>query len=211
METLPSQKYPDDYPAPRQFALVISCIDYRLLDDLVRFLAHENLTNRYYHLAFAGASLMLSHEIEDQAKWPAPKCGRPTGGPWWETLHAHLEAVIALTGGRLSDVYIVEHRDCGAYTHFLGADYSHGTSTEADPERDDHAAFALALRSRLETWFRDYLARVNTEQKQEPKPTCPKQPLPHAPTVRCFMMGLRGEVIHLDADEPAKGKRKGHR
>ena len=31
-------KYPDDYPAPRKFVLVISCVDYRLLDDLVRFL-----------------------------------------------------------------------------------------------------------------------------------------------------------------------------
>ena len=202
-------KYPDDYPAPRKFVVVISCIDYRLLDDLVRFLIHENLTNRYYHVAFAGASLLLSHELDNHGKWPVPKCGRPDGRPWRQTLHAHLETVIALTGGRLSDVYIVEHRDCGAYEKFLtGSHHSSEDEEGKDDERREHTTFALALRAELETWFGEYQDQADEEQGSKPR-ECTKQPLPELPHVHCFLMGLRGEVERLDEPpKPRKGVRR---
>jgi hypothetical protein len=197
-------KYPDDYAAPRKFVVVVSCIDYRLLDDLVRFLTHENLTNRYYHVAFAGASQLLSDEI---AKWPPPACGRPDGRPWRETLSAHLETVITLTGGKLSDVYIVEHRDCGAYEKFLtGSHHSPEDEEGKDDERREHTAFALALRAELEAWFAEYQERAGSEQARPKQPECPKQPLPELPHVHCFLMGLRGEVERLD-EPPKRGKK----
>ena len=206
-----SPKYPDHYPAPRKFALVISCIDCRLLDDLVRFLTHENLTNRYYHLAFAGASLLLSDEINDGVKWPPPVCGRPDGKPWIETLHAHLGTVIALTLGKLSDVYIVEHRDCGAYEKFLpNSHHSRTDETGPDKERREHKVFALALRDELLNWFKEYMEKADAEQQKPPpkpgEPDCRKQPLPELPNVRCFLMGLRGEVE--DLDKPPKRKKQ---
>lgn len=200
-------KYPDDYPAPRKFVVVISCIDYRLLDDLVRFLTHENLINRYYHVSFAGAALLLSHEIEDAAKWPVPKCGRPDGRPWREMLYAHLETVIALTGGRVSDVYIVEHRDCGAYEHFLtGSHHSPEDEENRDDERHEHTTFARALSAELTAWFAEYQERVESAQARPKPPECPKAPLSELPHVHCFLMGLRGEVERLD--EPPKRKKR---
>lgn len=203
-------KYPDDYPAPRKFVVVISCIDFRLLDDLVRFLTHENLTNRYYHVAFAGASLLLSEEIENTTKWPVPRCGRPDGRPWRETLYAHLETVITLTGGKLSDVYIVEHRDCGAYEKFLtGSHHSPEDEEGKDDERREHKTFAVALSAELAAWFMDYQERAESDQTRSQSSECPKQPLPELPHVHCFLMGLRGEVERLD--EPPKGKKKAKR
>lgn len=184
-------KYPDDYPAPRQFVLVVSCIDYRLLDNLVQFLVHENLTNRYFHVAFAGASLLLSGEI---AKWPPPACGRPDGAPWKETLYAHVETVIALTGGKLSDVYIVEHRDCGAYEKFLKEPhYTSADEAGPDDEFRHHRTFSLALRDEMHHWFEEYKRKASEEQSD-----CKKQPLREVPGIHCFLMGLRGEVEELE-------------
>lgn len=196
-----SRKYPDDVPPPRKFALVISCVDYRLLDDLVRFLCHENLTNRYYHIAFAGAALCLSEEID---RWPVPKCGRPDGAPWRATLRDHLGAVVALTGGKLSDVYIVEHRDCGAFEKFLGEQYYPDDGPpRLDDESADHATFAHALRRELAAWFAAHAASASASGTSD----CPTV-TQHPPHIHCFLMGLRGEIERLDEPKPKKRAKK---
>lgn len=45
------------YPRPKNNILVISCIDLRLTDNLMKFLSAENLENRYDLVTLAGASL----------------------------------------------------------------------------------------------------------------------------------------------------------
>lgn len=102
------------YPAPKKYVLVLSCVDYRLLDDLVRFLDHDNLTNRYYHVALAGAALGVV---------PPPKSAAnpPVVAPdyWRKTFIDHVKATVELTHGQLSDIYIVQHEDCGAFRLFV--------------------------------------------------------------------------------------------
>jgi hypothetical protein len=192
------QKYPEDQPPPRKFVLVISCVDYRLLDDLVRFLNHENLTNRYYHIAFAGASLCLSDAI---TKWPEPICVEPKFEHWRATLHDHLGSVLKLTGYKLSDVYIVEHRDCGAYEKFLGVRYyPHDGGANLSKEAADHATFAHALRDELGEWFDRHFDGIEKEQKKKQKkekPPCADDP-PAPPHIHMFLMGLRGEVERIE-------------
>ncbi len=189
--------YLDDGPAPRKFVLVISCIDCRLLDDLVRFLDHDNLTNRYYHIAFAGTGLCLTGEI---AKYPEPQCGRPDFRPWRAMLEEHMKVVVELTGGKFEDVYIVEHRDCGAYAKYLGADYyPYDANPKLNEEKRDHTTFAHALRDDLTQWFKTTLPALAEELGLAPL---------RIPHVHSFLMGVRGEVESLDASPKAKKKRQ---
>lgn len=89
------------YHPARKHCLLLSCMDPRLLDDVVDFMNHDNLTNRYDHLILAGAALGA--------------LGGPDGSRthWKQTFLDQLHASIALHGTQ--DIYIIEHRHCGAY------------------------------------------------------------------------------------------------
>jgi hypothetical protein len=45
------------YPPARGPVLLLTCMDIRLLDEVVRFMDHDGQTNRYDHLILAGAAL----------------------------------------------------------------------------------------------------------------------------------------------------------
>jgi hypothetical protein len=193
-----SRKYPHCYPAPRKFALVIGCVDCRLLDDLVRFLDHDNLNNRYYQVSFAGASIGLS----DSAPSYYPRCdkrGKPVGdrldfSKWKKALIDHLKLVLKLTKGDLTDVYIVEHADCGAYKEFLKKDYyENPTNPDSAAEQADHEHYAQALADDLAKWYESNDAK---ELGKELKHITGKKKLA-APLVRGFLMDLRGGVHRL--------------
>jgi hypothetical protein len=162
-------KYPDGlYAAPRKYTLVVSCVDYRLLDDLVRFLDHDNLTNRYYHSTFAGAALGLAGKVLEQ---PPPNIKH-----WKPTFDDHLAAAVLLTKGQLSDVYIVHHEDCGAFREFLKLG---DAPLDPNEERALHAAYAAVLAADIRSQF-----GPNTPLRR-------KQKVPH---VHTFFMTLRGNV-----------------
>lgn len=188
-----SRKYPHGYPAPRKFSLVISCVDCRLLDDLVRFLDHDNLTNRYYQVSFAGCALGLSSaapayhpQCDHRGKH---KCVPFQLSTWKDALRDHLKLVLTLTKGGLTDVYIVEHADCGAYAALLGVDYyADPTHPDLEGERQDHYRYALALANELAGWYETgEAAELAKELGVELQP----------PLVRGFLMDLRGGVESL--------------
>ncbi|HEY1191487.1 MAG TPA: hypothetical protein VGE74_27880 [Gemmata sp.] len=196
-----SRKYPQHYPAPRKYALVIGCVDCRLLDDLVRFLDHDNLTNRYYQATFAGCAIGLS----SKAPVYYPRCdtaGKPMGpamdfSKWQAAALDHLKLVLKLTKGDLTDVYIVEHADCGAYREFIGFD----SGTDPDREREKHTEYALAFAQELMAWYespegKELAAELSARYGAEVRP----------PLVRGFLMDLRGGVDPL-FDPPATGKK----
>lgn len=203
MPTTPglSRKYPDCSLPPRKFALVISCVDCRLLDDLVRFLDHDNLNNRYYHVTFAGASIGLT------SKPPAytPNCG-PTPNhkclpldfaQWKRMLYDHVELVLKLTRGDLTDIYIVEHADCGAYKAFLNVDYYEDpTAPHEKAERKEHSNRAHALAGELLEWFSTECVKNLTADLRGLVKTEEREAI-HPPIIRGFMMDLRGNVERL--------------
>lgn len=172
-----ARTYPANYVPPKKFALVISCVDVRLLDDLLRFLQHDNLTNRYYHVALAGASLGVS--LAEQ--------GTPVEGfqlaAWEQMLNEHIRLTLALTKNDLSDIYIVEHRDCGAYRKFLGVDFE-DSPHDQDEEKALHQLHAVRLTKWIQERFDEYI-EADPQVKQ--------------PRIRCFLMDLRGDVEAIDA------------
>lgn len=167
-----AQKYPTGYKIPKKNVLVIGCIDPRLLDDLGKFLNHDNLQNRYDHFILAGVSLMCSHERQlfDQDAYEAYSL------PWKTSLRQHLDIAIKLH--QIKDVYIIEHEDCGAYAHFL--DKNKVDMSTPDKEREWHTRFATELAKEIH----DEIHEEDADGKKK------KYQL----GVHSFFIGLRGDV-----------------
>ncbi len=109
--------------------MALTCIDYRLVDDSVKFFDGMQLTNEYDLVALAGASL-----AGVSPKFPS------SNAAFWDqassisqTLH-HIKKVIAL-----------DHRDCGAYKVAFGKD----VATEHVAETAQHRTVMLQLKAQL--------------------------------------------------------------
>ncbi|WP_264664210.1 carbonic anhydrase [Azospirillum fermentarium] len=86
-------------------AMVLSCMDYRLVDDTARYMDQRGMTNNYDHVILAGASLGATTD-----KAPA----------WQAAFWDHVDVAKKLH--HIQKVIIIDHRDCGAYRVFLGLD-----------------------------------------------------------------------------------------
>lgn len=146
------------YPPARGPVLLLSCMDLRLLDEIVDFMDHDGLTNRYDHVILAGASLGALGGCKKEYKH------------WKKTFFDHLEAAIDLH--RVKDVYILEHRDCGAYIKFLG-EKGEFTDETLNEEHLCHQKYAHLLKDEIQAWCSEKKLKLN---------------------VKAFLMDLRGDV-----------------
>ena len=88
-------------------ALLLSCMDYRLIDDIVKYMDGRGLNNQYDHVILAGASLgAVTSAFRD----------------WNKTFWEHLKISIDLH--HIHSVILMDHRDCGAYKVLLKADFA---------------------------------------------------------------------------------------
>lgn len=191
-----NRSYPTTgYAVPKKNTLLISCIDLRLADDLVRFMEHENLTNRYDHFILAGAS--LSTTLECLPNWrnttKNPECGKYDVADfdfvsWQKTLDNHLDIALALH--HIEDVYIVEHENCGAYKAFVD-DGILAQKTEKGCQHESVSRLA---------------EKIEQAKKRQ---ICQNGTLIDVPlTVHCFWMDLRGNVElmqRLTLSQPCTG------
>jgi carbonic anhydrase len=92
---------------PRKQVLLLSCMDIRFLDDIVRFMNSMNLQNRYDHLILAGASMGANHLKSSQ--------GSQSAVSWKYVFFDQLDAAINTLGREINDIFLLEHLDCGAY------------------------------------------------------------------------------------------------
>lgn len=88
-------------------ALLLTCMDYRLIDVVERYMSGRGMRNRYDHIILAGASLGA---VTD--KFPA----------WNRTFWEHVDVAIQLH--KVSTVILMDHRDCGAYKVILGPEHA---------------------------------------------------------------------------------------
>ena len=100
-------------------ALLLSCMDYRLVDDIARYMDGRGMTNNYDHVVLAGAS--LGALVEAKPDW---------GKTFWD----HVDVAKQLH--HIHKVIIMDHRDCGAYKVFLGPD----AVKDAEAETKSHTA-----------------------------------------------------------------------
>lgn len=83
-------------------ALVLSCMDLRMLDETTESLRKEKLCDEYDHVILAGAALGATTPL------------RPH---WGQTFWDHLDLAVSLH--EIKELIIVEHEDCGAYAALL--------------------------------------------------------------------------------------------
>jgi hypothetical protein len=88
-------------------ALLLSCMDYRLMDEIGRYMSARGLRDKYDHIVLAGAALGA---VTD--KYPA----------WNKTFWDHLGLAVDLH--HIHNVIVMDHRDCCAYKVILGEDFA---------------------------------------------------------------------------------------
>lgn len=88
-------------------ALLLSCMDYRLIDDTAQYMKDKRqLLGKYDYVILAGASLGVNNR---------------TYRNWGRTFWQHLDTAIALHS--IHEVIVIDHRNCGAYKLLLGKDF----------------------------------------------------------------------------------------
>ena len=115
-------------------ALVLSCMDYRLMDDIETFMGKRGMRNRYDHIVLAGASLGAVQE-----RYPA----------WSKTFWEHLDIAIQLH--HIHTVIIIDHRDCGAYKVILGDDLANDRERETEVHAQHLARLGTAIKKKHPT------------------------------------------------------------
>jgi carbonic anhydrase len=107
-------------------ALLLSCMDYRLMDEVGAYMNKRGLKDNYDHVVLAGSSLGAV-----TSKYPG----------WGQTFNDHLGLAIKLHD--IQRVIVIDHRDCGAYRLVLGKDL------KDDAEKAAHAKELHTLAKRI--------------------------------------------------------------
>lgn len=115
-------------------ALLLSCMDFRLVDDTARYMEGRHLTNHYDHVVLAGASLGAVHD-----KFSA----------WHGTFWEHVDVAIQLH--HIKKVMVLDHRDCGAYKIALGKDLAGDRAAETAAHADVLKKFRAAVKAKYPT------------------------------------------------------------
>lgn len=115
--------------AGRTDALLLSCMDLRLMDDIERYMSGRGMRDKYDHIVLAGASLGAVTE-----KYPA----------WNKTFWEHLDIAIKLH--QISNVIVMDHRDCGAYKVILGEDFAKDPAKETEIHAKTQHALSAAIK-----------------------------------------------------------------
>lgn len=108
--------------------LLLSCMDYRLMDEVAAYMQKRGLKDKYDHVILAGASL------------GALTSAKPA---WGQAFWEHVDVAKQLH--HIKKIIVMDHRDCGAYKVFLGAD----AVSDANKETAAHAEQLRALHSQI--------------------------------------------------------------
>lgn len=95
----------DQLTAHKSKAIVLNCMDFRLIDDLVHFLDNNGYNNNYDDFILAGASLGYNQNVY------------PT---WKEVFDKHVELAEQLH--EIREILVIDHMKCGAYKKFYNKD-----------------------------------------------------------------------------------------
>jgi hypothetical protein len=131
-------------------ALVLSCIDYRILEAERYFLSLQNLGGQYDFTALAGASLALSgmpHQYDADAFWDQLDISY--------RLH-HIKKVI-----------ILDHQDCAVYQYKIDPSLTGNPELELTTHTEYLSRAYWAIRDRYpDLNIELYFVNLNTEVKQ---------------------------------------------
>ena len=108
-------------------AIVLTCMDFRLIDDAVLFFNTIGLNNNYDNFILAGASLGYNQTVYLA---------------WSETFDKHIELSEQLHD--ITDVIVVDHMQCGAYKIFYNLSPI-PRATEIDMHKSNFTQFTQTI------------------------------------------------------------------
>ena len=111
-------------------ALLLTCMDYRLVNEVEAYMTKRGMRDKYDHMILAGASLGALND-----KYAV----------WNEVFWTHLDLAVQLH--EVHRLIVIDHRDCGAYKLVLGE----AAVKDADSEFKSHVKQLYALRSQVTT------------------------------------------------------------
>lgn len=104
-----SSESQDQLTAHNAKALILTCMDFRLLDDVVTFMNKIGYNNNYDQFILAGGSLGFNQDVYND---------------WKKTLNKHIN--LALELHHIKEIIIIDHMKCGAYKIFYNKkDFTH--------------------------------------------------------------------------------------
>ena len=131
-------------------ALVLSCIDYRILEAERYFLSLQNLGGQYDFTALAGASLALSgmpHQYDAEA--------------FWDQLD------ISYRLHQIKKVLILDHQDCAVYKYKIDPTLADNPELELNTHTEYLSRAYWAIRDRYpDLNIELYFVNLNTDVKQ---------------------------------------------
>ncbi|WP_092369675.1 carbonic anhydrase [Cribrihabitans marinus] len=137
-------------PSQQAEALVLNCMDHRLIGAVADYLDGRGLTGKYDQIVLAGGAVGV---MADET------------APWAETFWAHVGLARELHG--ISRIIVIDHRDCGACKAFVGSDCAEDPDHEIAVHTQRMEALADEIRTRepglkVELLFMDLDGRVET-------------------------------------------------
>jgi carbonic anhydrase len=111
-------------------ALVLNCMDYRLIAPVAAYLDGRGLQGRYDQIVLAGGAIGV---MSDEAS------------AWAETFWQHVKLARDLHGIR--KIIVIDHRDCGACKAFVGP----ACAEDRDRETVIHMIWMEALADEIKT------------------------------------------------------------
>lgn len=116
-------------------ALLLTCMDYRYPQAITKYMDKQGLTGDYDHVILAGASLGANLDTKPHLK-----------PHWRETFFDHVDTALKLHS--ITMVYILDHRDCGAYRVFRGLPENVERQRETDAHKLEMYKLGDEIKSR---------------------------------------------------------------
>lgn len=127
------------FAAGKADVLLLSCMDYRLVTDVTKYMVENGYNDNYDHVILAGAALAAV-----TPKFP----------DWNKTFWQHLDIAIELHG--INKVMVIDHRDCGAYKVVYGKDFAQDPAVETKIHAEVMAQLDKAIGKRRPKLAREY-------------------------------------------------------
>ena len=100
---------------PTDKILIHTCIDYRLMDEIVVAMNKLGYKDLYDQFILAGASLGFNYGTVDSSLVPLPD------NYWQQSFYDNVDIAIQLH--HIKQIFLIDHCDCGAYEAFYNVEF----------------------------------------------------------------------------------------
>jgi hypothetical protein len=113
-------------------ALVLTCMDYRLVDDHTNYFNGRGMKNKYDHVVLAGGTIGALGKL---------------GQEWADTFWKHVGTAIKLHA--VHELIVLDHRDCGAFKLVFGKESIANRADETKLHKQQAALLTAQIKQKF--------------------------------------------------------------